>query len=80
MMSSHEKLDEAKNLKEKGTKYFKAEKFDLALKMYKKVLEFIESDAGGCAKYLQSLIIVIVLLCIFKYIIVIQAKDFKTEN
>ncbi|XP_073977060.1 peptidyl-prolyl cis-trans isomerase FKBP4-like isoform X2 [Rhodnius prolixus] len=46
MMSSHEKLDEAKNLKEKGTKYFKAEKFDLALKMYKKVLEFIESDAG----------------------------------
>uniref|UniRef100_A0A0V0G7J6 peptidylprolyl isomerase n=1 Tax=Triatoma dimidiata TaxID=72491 RepID=A0A0V0G7J6_TRIDM len=54
MMSSHEKMDEAKNLKEKGTKYFKAEKFELALKMYKKVLDFIESDAGFEEEFLAD--------------------------
>ncbi|KAK9500139.1 hypothetical protein O3M35_001456 [Rhynocoris fuscipes] len=46
MMTSHEKLDEAKNLKERGTQYFKNEKFETAVKLYKKALEFIDSDAG----------------------------------
>ena len=38
------KLEQAKMFKEKGTKYFKDNKLNLALKMYKKVVEYVNDD------------------------------------
>ncbi|KAJ9577776.1 hypothetical protein L9F63_005658 [Diploptera punctata] len=43
-LDSTEKLEQAKFLKEKGTNYFKSGKYSLALKMYKKMIGFVESD------------------------------------
>nr|QBH73881.1 fk506-binding protein [Brunneria borealis] len=45
-LDSAEKLEQARFFKEKGTKYFKAEKYNLAIKMYKKVVGFTEFDTG----------------------------------
>uniref|UniRef100_A0A1B6DTS3 peptidylprolyl isomerase n=1 Tax=Clastoptera arizonana TaxID=38151 RepID=A0A1B6DTS3_9HEMI len=45
-LSSSEKIDQAKFFKEKGTQYFKATKYKLAIKMYKKMVEFTEFDSG----------------------------------
>jgi len=39
-------VEQAKFFKEKGTTYFKNEKYALALKMYKKVVSFVEFDSG----------------------------------
>lgn len=46
MMSSSKKIEETKRLKEKGTNYFKAEKYTLALKMYNKMVELLEYKSG----------------------------------
>ncbi|KDR19080.1 FK506-binding protein 4 [Zootermopsis nevadensis] len=45
-LDSAEKIEQAKFFKEKGTNYFKTEKYPLALKMYKKVVSFTEFDSG----------------------------------
>lgn len=45
-LDSKERIEQGKLFKEKGTKYFKAEKFELAIKMYKKVLSFLEHEKG----------------------------------
>nr|QBH73895.1 fk506-binding protein [Thermobia domestica] len=45
-LDSDEKLAEAEVLKEKGTEYFKKGKYGLAVKQYKKVVKFLEFEAG----------------------------------
>ncbi|CAH1395756.1 unnamed protein product [Nezara viridula] len=42
MMSNEQKLEQSKVLKEKGTKYFKLEKYQLALKMYLRIVEILD--------------------------------------
>uniref|UniRef100_A0A0K8SNY2 peptidylprolyl isomerase n=4 Tax=Lygus hesperus TaxID=30085 RepID=A0A0K8SNY2_LYGHE len=46
MLSNEEKVEESKRLKEKGTNYFKAGQYDLALKLYNKVTEYLNGSAG----------------------------------
>lgn len=57
-MNSTEKLERAALLKDKGTKYFKDGDFSLAIKMYNKVVELVETDAGT-SHYLFLFVIVI---------------------
>nr|CAD7425145.1 unnamed protein product [Timema monikensis] len=45
-LDSDGKLEQAKFFKEKGTNYFKAGKYQLALKMYKKIITFLEHELG----------------------------------
>ncbi|XP_075234206.1 FK506-binding protein 59-like isoform X2 [Lycorma delicatula] len=40
------KLEQGKLFKEKGAKYFKAEKYSLALKMYKKMIDYLDYGGG----------------------------------
>ncbi|XP_075975972.1 FK506-binding protein 59kD isoform X2 [Anticarsia gemmatalis] len=43
LMDGSEKIEQAKMFKEKGTNYFKASKFQLAIKMYKRVVSMVDS-------------------------------------
>lgn len=45
-MGQEEKIDQARIHKEKGTDYFKAGKFNLAVKQYKKVTDLLSYDSG----------------------------------
>lgn len=45
-LDTKERVEQAKIFKEKGTNYFKASKFKLAIKMYKKIVEYLESQKG----------------------------------
>lgn len=45
-LNSDEKLEQGKFLKEKGTSYFKQEKFNLACKNYRKAITFLDFDGG----------------------------------
>lgn len=45
-LDSNEKIEQAKFFKDKGTNYFKNEKYALALKMYKKAVSFVDCDSG----------------------------------
>lgn len=52
-LDSDERTVQAKIFKEKGTNYFKAAKYALAIRMYKKTVEFLISDFG---KYFVNLL------------------------
>lgn len=43
-MDGAEKIEQAKMFKEKGTNYFKGSKFQLAIKMYKRVTALLEGE------------------------------------
>lgn len=43
-MDGNEKLEQAKIVKEKGTDYFKGNKYPLAVKKYKKVVSLLEGE------------------------------------
>lgn len=45
-LDSDGKLEQGKFFKEKGTNYFKMNKLPLALKMYKKAIDYLEFDSG----------------------------------
>lgn len=45
-LDTKERIEQSKIFKEKGTNYFKASKFDLAVKMYKKIIEYLKSQKG----------------------------------
>lgn len=45
-LDSNERIEQTKLFKEKGTKYFKDGKFELALKLYKKIQSYLEEDKG----------------------------------
>jgi hypothetical protein len=50
-VGSGEKIEQAKFFKEKGTTYFKNDKYALALKMYKKLVSFVDCDSGKWEGY-----------------------------
>ncbi|RZC35152.1 FKBP C, Metallophos, and/or TPR 11 domain containing protein [Asbolus verrucosus] len=43
-LDTKERVEQAKIFKEKGTNYFKTLKFNLAVKMYKKIIDYLESQ------------------------------------
>ncbi|CAH0560039.1 unnamed protein product [Brassicogethes aeneus] len=43
-LDARERLEQAELFKEKGTKYFKSAKYALAVRLYRKVLAFLETD------------------------------------
>ena len=45
-MDQEEKVEQSKVYKEKGTKYFKEEKYRMAVKQYKKVADLLDYDSG----------------------------------
>lgn len=45
-LDAEEKVEQSKLFKEKGTAYFKAGKYELAIKLYKKIQLFLESEKG----------------------------------
>lgn len=45
-MDQEEKIEHAKICKERGSAFFKQEKYRLAVKQYKKVLDFLQYDNG----------------------------------
>ncbi|XP_041365442.1 peptidyl-prolyl cis-trans isomerase FKBP4-like [Gigantopelta aegis] len=45
-MDSKEKIEQSEILKAKGTKFFKAENYNLAIKNYKKIVSFLEFETG----------------------------------
>jgi FK506-binding protein 4/5 len=45
-LDTKERIEQAKIFKEKGTNYFKASKFTLAVKMYKKIIDYLGSQKG----------------------------------
>lgn len=50
LLEGPEKLEQAKMFKEKGTNYFKATKFQLAIKMYKKVVSILDNMVEDTAE------------------------------
>lgn len=46
-LDSEEKVEEGKRFKEKGTTYFKAGKINLAIKMYKKGIGYLDFEKGN---------------------------------
>lgn len=45
-LDTKEKIEQSQLFKEKGTNYFKASKYELALKLYKRIQSYLESDSG----------------------------------
>lgn len=45
-MDQEEKIDQAKICKERGTTFYKGEKFRLAVKQYKKIIDLLQYDSG----------------------------------
>ncbi|XP_071878239.1 FK506-binding protein 59kD isoform X2 [Bombus fervidus] len=45
-LKSHQQIEQAKMYKEKGTNYFKTNKYNLAIRMYKKVTSFLKYEDG----------------------------------
>jgi FK506-binding protein 4/5 len=82
-MEASEKIEQAKIQKEKGTGYFTSNKLNLAIKMYRKVFEFIDialtSDFEGDSKKARDDIALTtylnLALCYLKTDQSIQAKE-----
>lgn len=45
-MDQAEKIEQAKACKERGTQFLKDEKYKLAVKQYKKIIDLLEYDSG----------------------------------
>lgn len=45
-MDQAEKIEQAKACKERGTQFLKEEKYKLAVKQYKKIIDLLEYDSG----------------------------------
>merc|ERR1711970_134949 len=45
-MNQEEKIEHARIYKERGTHYFKKEKYRLAVKQYKKIIDLLQYDSG----------------------------------
>lgn len=58
-MDSDEKIEQSQIKKEKGTKFFKEGKYDKAVKQYKKIIDYLESEnaEGETAEKVKSLIL-----------------------
>ncbi|KAK9710731.1 FKBP-type peptidyl-prolyl cis-trans isomerase [Popillia japonica] len=82
-LDSEEKIEQGKLFKEKGTNYFKAGKLQLAVKMYKKVLSFLdfEKDEGPTSEDRKSLLLssnLNLALCYLKLSEPFEAKNSAT--
>ncbi|KAL3265474.1 hypothetical protein HHI36_009678 [Cryptolaemus montrouzieri] len=49
-LNDEEKVQQAKLFKEKGTHYFKEQKYQLAIKMYKKIVDYLKEDGENIKK------------------------------
>lgn len=84
-LKSHEKIELAKVFKEKGTNYFKADKYNLAIKMYKNVTSYLDFDnnfEGDLKAERHNLILSAHLnlaLCYLKMDQNVEAKDSCNE-
>ena len=45
-MDQEEKIEQAKVCKDRGTLFFKQDKFRLAVKQYKKIIDLLQYDSG----------------------------------
>ncbi|KAF5283232.1 hypothetical protein FQA39_LY17379 [Lamprigera yunnana] len=79
-MDATEKIEQAKLFKEKGTKYFKAGKFELAVQMYKNILSYIEkgSDVSSEQKNLELTANLNLSLCYMKLKAYFEARTSAT--
>lgn len=48
-MDQEEKIEQAKVCKERGTTFFKQNKYRLAVKQYKKIIDLLQYDSGEFA-------------------------------
>lgn len=80
-LKAHEKIEQAKIFKEKGTAYFKVNKYNLAIKMYKKVISFLEygEDSDGKSTNLLLSAHLNLALCHLKTDQNVEAKDACNE-
>ncbi|KAK1124519.1 hypothetical protein K0M31_006869 [Melipona bicolor] len=84
-LKNNQQVEQAKLYKEKGTNYFKANKYNLAIKMYKKVASFLEyedSFEGDLKTQRNDLILSAHLnlaLCYLKMDQNVEAKDSCNE-
>lgn len=82
-LDAKEKIEQSKLFKEKGTAYFKAGKYDLAIKLYMKIQSFLESDKdNGVAEERNSLLLASYLnvaLCNLKLQNYFEAKNAATS-
>lgn len=53
-MDQEEKVVQAKACKERGTAFLKQEKYQLAVKQYKKIIDLLEYDSGKYYTVLYS--------------------------
>lgn len=53
-MDQEEKIDQAKACKERGTTFFKQEKYRLAVKQYKKIIDLLQYDSGEYSERVLS--------------------------
>lgn len=75
-----ERMTQAKLFKEKGTNYFKANKFSLALKMYEKSRNYVTSSDSDEFKQFQLLIYLNKALCYQKLNNHDEARDAVRKN
>lgn len=84
-LKNNQQVEQAKLYKEKGTNYFKANKYNLAIKMYKKVASFLEYEGsfeGDLKTQRNDLILSAHLnlaLCYLKMDQNVEAKDSCNE-
>lgn len=50
-MDAAEKIEAAQKAKEKGTTYFKEEKFFLATRQYKNIVNYLKTEASKSSRY-----------------------------
>lgn len=46
-LTSEDRIEQAKFFKQKGTDYFKMENYKLALKFYKKMVDYLKNDISS---------------------------------
>ncbi|XP_017783113.1 PREDICTED: FK506-binding protein 59 [Nicrophorus vespilloides] len=83
-MDTDEKIEVSKVFKEKGTKYFKDGKLNLAIKMYQKVLSYLEfkKDPESATEEQKALVLssnLNMALCYLKSNNMFEAKNAATE-
>lgn len=53
-MDSEEKIEAAQKAKEKGTEFYKQEKYFIANRYYKNIVNYLKTEASKCLTLQQS--------------------------
>lgn len=80
-MGFEEKIEQSKIFKEKGTNYFKKSKYNLAIKMYKRVLLYLDKEEEDSSDEKKSLVLssnLNLALCYLKLNNNVEAKNVAT--